>query len=164
MYFPISIFLVLKHLFSHANFRLQLTRTKFLKYNFNSAFALWANTELNLLVPSFSFFLSQSLSFFLHLAESWKYLSILMPRLWNDIQSLRFRVNQIVCMFVNLLFGLLTYCNEANIGISPVLDEINSWYFFRHSWDVLHYFQIITNFCSVCQSVSWLTSLLKLGR
>ena len=140
MYFPISFFLVLKHLFSHANFRLQLTRTKFLKYIFSSAFALRENAELYILVPSLAFFLSQSLSFFLYLAESWKYLSILMLRLWNYIQSFRFRVNQIVCMFVNLLFGLLTYCNEANIGISPVLDEINSWYFFRHSWDVFALF------------------------
>ena len=27
-----------------------------------------------------------------------------------------------------------------------------------------HYFQIISNFLSVCQSVSWLTFLLKLGQ
>ena len=40
--------------------------------------------------------------------------------------------------------------------------------FLKFFWDIprmlLHYFQIITNFLFVCQSVNWLTSLMKLGK
>ena len=32
------------------------------------------------------------------------------------------------------------------------------------SWTLVHYFQIIMNFLYVCQSVSWLTPLLKLDK
>ena len=37
-------------------------------------------------------------------------------------------------------------------------------YFSYISWDFLHYFQIFLIFLYVCQSVRWLTSLLKLGQ
>ena len=44
------------------------------------------------------------------------------------ILSLRFRDNQIFCMSVSLLVGLLPYWNYTNMGISPVLEEIFSWF------------------------------------
>ena len=48
------------------------------------------------------------------------------------------------------------------MGVSLILDEIFFWFF----WDIadmfLHYFQMLTSFLYICQSISWLTSLLKL--
>ena len=46
----------------------------------------------------------------------------------------------------------------------PVLDEISSWFSLDIPRMLLHYFQIITHFLFVCQSVNWLTSLMKLGK
>ena len=42
----------------------------------------------------------------------------------------------IFCMSVSVLFGSLSYWNYTIIGISPVLDKISFWFFWRHSWDV----------------------------
>ena len=39
-------------------------------------------------------------------------------------------------MSVSLLVGLLPYWKYTNIGISPALDEISFWNFWRHSYDV----------------------------
>ena len=44
--------------------------------------------------------------------------------------------NQIVCMPVSLLVGLLRCWNETNVGISSVLDEISFWYFWMLAWNV----------------------------
>ena len=87
---------------------------------FSSAFALWANLELYILGPSLTYFLSFSLSFlspFFSPKESWKKhfnidartLKFCMGHPWT--QSLRFRENQIVCMSLSLLVGLLPYWN-----------------------------------------------------
>ena len=67
-------------------------------------------------------------------------------------------------MSVSLLFGLLPYWNYTNIDNSSSGWDI----FLKFLGDILrtliHYFQIILNFLYVCQSVSWLTSLLKLHK
>ena len=67
-----------------------------------------------------------------------------------------------VCQFVSWLTSLLKLDKSRDISCS--------------GWDVvlkflgdipgmfIHYFQIIINFVYVCQSVSWLTSLLKLDK
>ena len=68
-------------------------------------------------------------------------------------------------MSVSSLVGFLTFCNQTNIGISPVLDDISFWNFFGDIAGMfVPYFQIISNFLYICQSVSWLTSLLKLNK
>ena len=63
----------------------------------------------------------------------------------------------ISCMSVCPLEGLHTYWNQAWMR-----------YFLKISGNIpgrfLHHFPIITNCLYVCQSVSWLTSLLKLGK
>ena len=63
---------------------------------------------------------------------------------------------QISCMSVILLVGLLTYWNQAWI-------RYFSENFWNHSWEVFTPFPNNQNFF-VCQSVSWLTSLLKLDK
>merc|ERR1712121_449940 len=78
----------------------------------SSAFALWAIAELYILGPS----LTPSLSFFLTHSErklekflnfDARTLKFCMRHPWT--QSLRFGENQIVCMSVSLLVGLLPY-------------------------------------------------------
>ena len=78
----------------------------------SSAFALWANAELYILGPSLTFFLS----FFLphsgrKLEKSVnidaRTLKFYMSHPWT--QSLRFRENQIDCISLSLLVGLLLY-------------------------------------------------------
>ena len=93
---------------------------------FSSAFALWANAELYILVPSLtylltpflSFFLSPFLSPFLHLSGrkleksvniDGRTLKFCMSN--PQTQSLRFRENQIYFMSVSLLVGLHIYLN-----------------------------------------------------
>ena len=65
-----------------------------------------------------------------------------------------FRKNQIVCMSASLLVGLLPYWHSANIGISPVLDEISFWNFLetflRYFWTIFKLFWIF------CMSASLL--------
>ena len=54
---------------------------------------------------------------------------------------------------------------SKNLGISPALYQITLWIFDGHMPGMLvHLFQIILNFWHVCQSFSWLTSLLKLDK
>ena len=66
-------------------------------------------------------------------------------------------------MSVFLLVGLLPYQNYVNIGISPVLDEISlSNLVGVIPMTFLDYFQIMSNFSCVCQSVSWFNVLPKL--
>ena len=81
-------------------------------------------------------------------------------------------------MSVSLLVGLLPYWNLTNVGISPILEEISFWNFletFLGCWYtgskwiwffgmLAGQFQLILEFLYVCQSVSWLTSLLKLDK
>merc|ERR1712112_759699 len=83
---------------------------------FSSAFALWANAELYILgtslTYSLSFFLPFSLPFSGRKLEKYvnidaRTLKFCMSPPWT--QSLRFRKNQIVCMSVSLLVGLLPY-------------------------------------------------------
>ena len=78
----------------------------------SSAFALWANAELYILGPS----LTNLLTYFLSpsgrkLEKSVnidaRTLKFCMNHPWT--QSLRFRENQIVCMSLSLLVGLLPY-------------------------------------------------------
>ena len=78
----------------------------------SSAFALWANAELYILVPS----LTNLLTYFLSpsgrkLEKSVnidaRTLKFCMSHPWT--QSLRFRENQIDCMSLSLLVGLLPY-------------------------------------------------------
>ena len=59
---------------------------------------------------------------------------------------------------------LLPDWNETNIGISPFLEELSFLNSLRHPGTLVHYFHIIVSFLHVCQSVSWLTSLVKLGK
>ena len=67
-------------------------------------------------------------------------------------------------MSVSLIIGLFTHWNKANIGILSALDEISFWFFWTHSWDVVTLLQNKSEYLFVCQSVSWLTSLLKLDK
>ena len=69
----------------------------------------------------------------------------------------------ISCMSVSPLVSLLPYWNQANTGITPVLNEIYFWIFGDIPKICVHFFKIDTNFLYVCQSITWLTSLLKLG-
>ena len=66
-----------------------------------------------------------------------------------------------VCQSVSWLTFLLKLEKYRDISSSGWCICLNSF------WDIsgifLHYFQIISNFLSVCQSASWLTSSLKLG-
>ena len=67
-----------------------------------------------------------------------------------------------VCLSVHWLTSLLKLDKYRDISCSW-------WYIFLNffggiSGIFLHYFQIISNFLYVCQSISWLTSLLKLGQ
>ena len=67
----------------------------------------------------------------------------------------------ISCMSVSLLVSLLPYWNHVNIGISPVLDDIYFWIFWRHSWDISALFpkySVFLVFLSVCHSVSYISS------
>ena len=67
-------------------------------------------------------------------------------------------------MSVSLLFGLLPYWNYTNLDNSSSGWDI----FLKFLGDILgtyvHQFQILLIFLYVCQSVSWLTSLLKLNK
>ena len=65
-----------------------------------------------------------------------------------------------VCQSVSLLTSLLKLYKCRDISCS-------GWYIFlKFFWDIpvmlVHYFKIIFNFLYVCQSISWLMSLLKL--
>ena len=78
----------------------------------SSAFALWANAELYILVPSLTYSLSYSLSHSGRKLEKSvnidaRTLKFCMSHPWT--QSLRFRENQIVCMSLSLLVSLLPY-------------------------------------------------------
>ena len=78
----------------------------------SSAFALWANAELYILVPSLTFFLPFCLPFSGRKLEKSvnidaRTLKFCMSHPWT--QSLRFRENQIVCMSLSLLVGSLPY-------------------------------------------------------
>ena len=47
--------------------------------------------------------------------------------------------------------------------VSMLVDLLSYFWFFLHIREIfVHYFQIVTHFLYVCQSISWLTSLLKL--
>ena len=79
---------------------------------FSSAFALWANAELYILVPSLTDLLTDLLTDSgRKLEKSLNFdartLKFCMNHPW--MQSLRFRENQIVCMSLSLLVGLLPY-------------------------------------------------------
>ena len=67
-----------------------------------------------------------------------------------------------VCQYVSWLPFLLKLDKYRDISCSE--RDI----FQKHFWDIsgmfAHYFKISTNFLMVCQSVSWLTSLLKPGK
>ena len=68
----------------------------------------------------------------------------------------------ISCMSVSLLVGLLPYWNYTNLGISPALDEISFWNFWRHSWDVGTQFLDYSGFhvcLSVCLFAYFLTKI-----
>ena len=65
-------------------------------------------------------------------------------------------------MSVSLLFGLLAYWNYTNIDNSSSGWDIFLKFFGDISGMLAGKFQIILKFLYVCQSVSWLTSLLKL--
>ena len=73
-----------------------------------------------------------------------------------------------VCQSFSLLTSLLKL---GNIGISPVLDEIFFWFFLDIHGTLIHWVILCLSeltywplsFLYVCQSVSWLTSWLKLG-
>ena len=67
------------------------------------------------------------------------------------------------CMSVSLLFSLLLYWNYTNIGISTVLDDIYIWIFLERFLGCLYTFSKCLKKLYVCQLVSCLTSLLKLG-
>ena len=67
-------------------------------------------------------------------------------------------------MSVSLLFGLLPYWNHTNICYSSSGWDIFLKFLGDTLRTLIHYFQIILNFLYVCQSVSWLTSLLKLDK
>ena len=66
---------------------------------------------------------------------------------------------QISCMSVSPLVGLFTYRNQANLGISPVLDDLSSLIFLRHSRDISGLFTDHFKF-RVCLSVCWLAYFL----
>ena len=110
-------------------------------------------------------FLSFSLSPFLsHSGRKFKIsvnindriLKLCMRHPWSH--SLRFGENQIVCMSVSLLVGLLSYWNYTNVGISPVLDEIFFWKFLE---TFLGCFYTIPKWLkNFCMSVSLLVGLL----
>merc|ERR1712081_165229 len=85
-------------------------------YIFSSAFALWANAELYILVPSLTPFLSSFLPFFLPFSGRKLEISVnidartlkfCMRHPWTH--SLRFGENQIFCTSLSLLVGLLPY-------------------------------------------------------
>ena len=81
---------------------------------FSSAFALWANAELYILGPSLTPFLPSFLPFSgrklkISVNIDARTLKFCMSHPWT--QSLRFRENQIVCMSLSLLVGLLSYWN-----------------------------------------------------
>ena len=65
----------------------------------------------------------------------------------------------IFCMSVSPLVGLLPYWNKATIGISPVLDDISFWIFWRYSWDGFTLFPNNHKFC-VWLSVPYLAYFL----
>ena len=77
---------------------------------------VWANAELYILGPSLTYLLTYLLTFSLSFSErkleksvniDARTLKFCMNHPWT--QSLRFRENQIVCMSLSLLVGLLPY-------------------------------------------------------
>ena len=67
-----------------------------------------------------------------------------------------------VCLSVHRLTSLLKVDKYRDISCSWLYIFLK--FFGGISGIFLHYFQIISNFLYVCQSISWLTSLLKLGQ
>ena len=65
----------------------------------------------------------------------------------------------LIFTFVCRSVCLLTSLPELDRGISPVLDEISYWIFWRHSWHVGTFVPNNSDFLFVCQSGSWHTSL-----
>ena len=68
------------------------------------------------------------------------------------------------CMSVSSLVSLLPYWNYTTIGIYPDLDEISFWNLLETFMGFYTLVPNISNFLYVCQSVSWLTSLLILDK
>ena len=95
----------------------------------------------------------------------WKrYLSEISWRHSWDVCTL-FKTNQnflYVCVSVRWLTSLLKLDKYKDISRSEIDISLN--FFGDNPRMLLHHFQIILNFLYVCQSVSWHTSLLKLGQ
>ena len=91
-----------------------------------------------------------------------------LSEIFGDIPGIFWQYFQInanclyVCQSVSQLTSLqiLNKCRDISCSERDI--------FMKFVWDIsgmfAHYFKIITNFLFVCQLVSWLTSLLKLGQ
>ena len=88
---------------------------------------------------------------------------ILWGHSWDVLTLFPNKCKMFVCLSVWLLPYLLIDIKQMKRYLlfwKRYLPEI----FWDISWMFAHYFKIITNFLFVCQSVSWLTSLLKLDQ
>ena len=160
----------------------------------SSAFALWAKAELYILGPSLTFFLSfflpldtiikiQGESNCLYVCQSVSWLTSLLKldkcrdiscsgwdiflKILETFLGCLYTISKKhqflhVCQSVSLLTSFLKLDKHRDISCS--------------GWDIspnfsgdipemfVHNFQVLTNFLYVCQSFSWLTSLLKLDK
>ena len=73
----------------------------------------------------------------------------------------------ISCMCVSLLVSLLPYWNYVYIGISPILDDIYFWNFWRHSPDISELFPkysvFLVSLVSLSQSLLYLFQFIISG-
>ena len=119
-------------------------------------------------------YVCQSVSWLTSLLKLDKYRDIsssgwdIFPKFFGDIPGMLVHQFQIipnflyVCQSVSWLTHLLKLDKYRDISSSAWDIFLN--FFGDISGMLVHYFQIILNFLYVCQSVSWLTSLLKLDK
>ena len=115
-------------------------------------------------------YVCQSVSWLTSLLKLDKYRHISGPewdiflKIFGDIPRLILDYCQIIlnfCMSLSLLFGLLSYWNLANIGISQVLDEISFWIFLEtfpgYFWTT---FKLFGSFCMSVSLSYFLTEIM----
>merc|ERR1712082_526740 len=89
-------------------------------------------------------------------------------KFFGDIPGMLVHYFQIVLNFLYVCQSVSWLTSLLKLDISRDISSSGLDIFLKFFGDIplmlVHYFQIILNFLYVCQSVSWLTSLLKLDK